>query len=87
MWDGYSVKRFIIEIDNKPPYENLRDLILEITPEDIAAADIIHEDGDVKYYGGYELNEKQLVALKSYATSDFLYDFEKYKYVLFCEQA
>lgn len=87
MWDGYSVKRSIIEVEKKPPYENLRDMILDITPTEIAAAGVVPEDGDIKYYGPYRLNEKQLIALKKYAVSDFQYNFGKYLYVLGCVQA
>lgn len=87
MWDGHSVNRFIIEIENKPPYENLKEIVLRINVEEIASIGIKNIKGDPLYYDAYDLTENQILELKKYALEDFNINIDNCKYVLFCEQA
>lgn len=85
----YDVKRYIVVISNIPPeYENVREIPLNISAEDIRSTGIVPEKGDIYYYADYyDLTNEQLEKLAPFHTEELIPDFDNYIYVLGCEQA
>jgi hypothetical protein len=88
--EPFNVKRYIVVISNVPPeYENVREIPLNISAEEIRSIGIVPADeGDIYYYvPNFDLTKEQLEKLAPFHTEELIPDFDNYSYALGCEQA